>query len=164
MAGYSKLFSSIVTSSVWCEDNIVLRVWIAMLATCDASGVVEGSVPGFASLCRITSDEMRHSLDRLMAPDPDSRTPDHDGRRVEAIRGGWRILNYLDYRNRLQEKDGSKAKAMRESRERARVTASNKLPGVTLPASASAYPGVGRNQGMGTEGNGFEVPEPGEAA
>ena len=30
MAGYSKLFSSIVTSSIWCEDNITLRVWIAI--------------------------------------------------------------------------------------------------------------------------------------
>lgn len=116
--GYSKLFGSIVTSSIWCEDHIVLRVWVAMLATCNARGEVEGSVPGFASLCRITPGEMRHALDRLTAPDEDSRTPTMEGRRIVAMPGGWQIVNYLDYRNRLQEKDGSKAKAMRESRAR----------------------------------------------
>lgn len=118
MAGYSKLFSSIVTSSVWCEDHITFRVWIAMLATCNAKGEVEGSVPGFASLCRITPQEMRHALDRLKAPDEDSRTPAMDGRRIFEIPGGWKIVNYLDYRARLQEKEGSKAQAMRESRAR----------------------------------------------
>lgn len=60
-----------------------------------------------------------------------------EGRRLLAIPGGWQIVNYLDYRNRLQEKDGSKARAMRESRERKK--ASNTLPNVTLPASASAF-------------------------
>ena len=118
--GYSKLFGSIVTSSIWCEDHIVLRVWVAMLATCNAQGEVEGGVPGFASLCRITTNEMRHALVRLMATDEDSRTQTMDGRRIVDIPGGWRIVNYLDYRNRLQEKEGSKAKGMRDSRARKR--------------------------------------------
>lgn len=120
MAGYSKLFSSIVTSSVWCEDNTVLRVWIALLATCDARGVVEGSIPGFASLCRITSDDMRRSIGVLSSPDPDSRTPDNEGRRIEAIPGGWVILNYEAYRNRCQAKDGSRAEYERTRRAKLR--------------------------------------------
>lgn len=116
MAGYSKLFSSIVTSSVWCEDDVVLRVWIAMLATCDAYGVVEGSIPGFASLCRIQISDMRRAINVLSSPDPDSRTPDNEGRRVEQVDGGWRILNYRLYRNKLQDKPGSRAADMRRSR------------------------------------------------
>ena len=116
MAGYSKLFSSIVTSSIWCEDNITLRVWIAMLATCNSDGIVEGSVPGFASLARVSPGEMRHALERLLAPDPDSRTPDNEGRRLEIIPGGWRILNYESYRNRCQAKDGSRAEYMKKYR------------------------------------------------
>lgn len=169
MAGYSKLFSSIVTSSVWCEDNTVLRVWIAMLATCDHRGIVEGGVPGFASLCRISCDEMRRALQILSSPDPDSRTPDNDGKRIEAIKGGWRILNYLEYRNRLQEKEGSKSRAMRECRARKKLeTDGNALPSVTtcggdvtLPASASAYAYEKEYiKHVGTKkGRGFEVPE-----
>ena len=116
MAGYSKLFSSIVTSSVWCEDNATLRVWIAMLAMCDASGFVAGAIPGFASLARVTREEMAHAIDRLASPDPDSRTPDFEGRRIEIVQGGWQILNYAAYRERGQAKDGSRAEYERNRR------------------------------------------------
>ncbi len=118
MSGFTKLFSSIVTSSLWVEDNITLRCWVAMLATADAEGVVEGSVPGFASLARVSVDELRGALARLSAPDPESRTPDHEGRRVEAIPGGWRILNYGAYRERGQGKEGSRAPYYRAYRRR----------------------------------------------
>jgi hypothetical protein len=33
-----------------------------------------------------------------MSPDPDSRTPEHEGRRIEVIDGGWRLLNHEKYR------------------------------------------------------------------
>jgi hypothetical protein len=116
MAGFAKLFSSIVTSSVWCEDHATLRVWIGLLATADAEGIVEGSIPGFASLCRVTIEEMKAALAKFSAPDPHSRTPDHEGRRIEAIQGGWRILNYLAYRQQAQAKEGSRAPYYREYR------------------------------------------------
>jgi len=116
MAGFSKLFSSIVTSSIWCEDHTTVRVWVAMLAMADARGMVEGSIPGFANLARVSLPEMRHAVEKLSAADPDSRTPDHEGRRIETAPGGWRILNYLAYRERCQAKDGSRASYMREYR------------------------------------------------
>lgn len=116
MAGWVKLFGSIVTSSVWCEDDKTLRVWIAFLALSDSEGRVEGSVPGLANVCRVTADEMRAALAKLSSPDPDSRTPDHEGRRLEAIPGGWLILNYRLYRDRGQAKEGSRAPYMRQRR------------------------------------------------
>lgn len=120
MAGWAKLFSSIVTSSVWTEDDATLRVWIAMLATADADGVVEGSIPGFASLARVSVEQMEGALVRLTAPDPYSRTPDHGGRRVEKIEGGWLVLNYAKYREQAQAKEGSRAPYYRAYRRRKR--------------------------------------------
>jgi hypothetical protein len=120
LAGYSKLYAAIVTSSVWIEEDATLRVWIAMIATCDSEGLVQGSVPGFANLARVTVEQMRHAIERLSAPDPDSRTPDHDGRRIEAFEGGWRVLNYAKYREKAQAKEGSNAPAMRAYRKRRR--------------------------------------------
>ena len=99
MAGYSKLFSCIVTSSVWCQDSATLRVWIAMLAMKGAQGDVEGSIPGFASLARVTNEEMRRAIEILSSPDPDSRTPDEEGRRIRVISGGWHVINHDKYRN-----------------------------------------------------------------
>lgn len=119
MAGYTKLFSSIVTSSVWCESNDVLRVWIAMLATCDHQGVVEGSIPGFANLARVTIPEMEAAVQLLKDPDPHSRTTEHEGRRIMAIPGGWKVLNHEIYRDRCQGKAGSRAAYERGRRERA---------------------------------------------
>jgi hypothetical protein len=137
MAGYVKLFDSLLTSSLWCHEHYVLRIWIAMLARCNSQGVVEGSVPGFASLCRVTTEEMRTALDLLISPDPDSRTTDHEGRRLEVVPGGWRILNYKAYRDKGQEKEGSKAPFMRALR--ARVTHGNALPeAVTSDPAANA--------------------------
>lgn len=118
MPGYTKLFSSIVTSSVWCEDNVVLRVWIAMLATCDHQGTVEGSIPGFANLARVSVPEMESAVKRLSEPDPHSRTTEHEGRRIIPIPGGWKVLNHEIYRNRCQGKAGSRAAYERERRVR----------------------------------------------
>jgi hypothetical protein len=123
VSGWTKLFSGIVTSSVWCEDHVTVRVWIALLALADADGVVEGSVPGFASLCRVSVPEMETALDKFRAPDPHSRTPDNNGRRIEAIEGGWRVLNYASYRARGQDKDGSRAPYYRAYRRRRRTPA-----------------------------------------
>lgn len=113
MAGYSKLFSCIVTSSVWCQDSATLRVWIAMLAMKDTNGNVEGSIPGFASLARVTVEEMRRAVEILSSPDPDSRTTDQEGRRITPIPGGWHIINHDKYRNMGQSQEGSRAPYMR---------------------------------------------------
>jgi len=98
MSGFTKLVSSIITSSIWVEDDSTLRVWIAMLACADANGVVEGSIPGFASLCRMTVEQMETAIGKLSAPDQYSRSKDFEGRRIETIDGGWLILNYGKYR------------------------------------------------------------------
>lgn len=115
--GYSKLFSGLVTSSIWLEDRATIIVWIAFLAICDANGVVSGSLPGLAHLARVSLDEMRTAIEVLSSPDPDSRSPENEGRRIEKVQDGWRILNYAAYRSKLQGKQGSRAIDMRRYRE-----------------------------------------------
>lgn len=98
MTGFTKLFSTIIDSTVWREAMHVKVVWITMLAKADRNGVVPCSFPGLADAARVSLDECRDALDRLMAPDPHSRTKLYDGRRIEECDGGWQILNYLKYR------------------------------------------------------------------
>lgn len=105
-----------MTSSVWGEDDHTFRVWIALLAMADAAGNVEGSIPGFAHLARVTIPEMEVAIARLSSPDPYSRNPLNEGRRIQVIPIGWRILNYVAHRELYQAKDGSRAKYMREYR------------------------------------------------
>ena len=57
-----------------------------------------GSVPGIARRAGITIAECEAALASFTSPDRHSRTPDNDGRRIEPIDGGWRLLNYEKYR------------------------------------------------------------------
>lgn len=95
---FTKLFSSITESTVWCESHATRIVWITMLAMADRRGRVSASVPGLANRARVTLEECEKALDRFLSPDRYSRTPDNDGRRIEAMDGGWRLLNYAKYR------------------------------------------------------------------
>ena len=104
MSGYTPLFGSIITSSIWNESNETRIVWITMLAMADCRGIVEGSVPGLAHVARVETEQCRKALERLAAPDPDSRTLDNEGRRIHNILGGWQIYNLAKFRQKAKSR------------------------------------------------------------
>lgn len=67
------------------------------------------------------------ALERLGAPEPDSRSPDHEGRRLVRVDGGYVVLNFVKYRDR----DYSNATRQRRWRERNKGKAKSKDNGVT---------------------------------
>ena len=95
---FTKLFSSITESTIWCESDQTRIVWIAILAMADHAGRVWSSIPGLANRARVPLEAVEAALETFMSPDPYSRTPDHEGRRIEPIDGGWRLLNHAKYR------------------------------------------------------------------
>lgn len=101
MSGYTKLFSSILASTIWREDDKTRIVWITLLAMADKNGIAEGSVPGLADFARVSVEDCRAAIGKLSSPDIDSRTPDFDGRRIKAVDGGWQLLNHAKYRAKL---------------------------------------------------------------
>jgi hypothetical protein len=98
MAGFTKLWSSIVHSTVWQEPLHVKVTWVTMLALADAQGHVGASIPGLASAAGVTIPQCEESLGKFLAPDPYSGTKEHEGRRIEAEDGGWRLLTYEKHR------------------------------------------------------------------
>ena len=98
---YTPIFRSILTSTIWLEDPHVKVVWITMLLMCDRNGVVEGAVPGIANAAVVTVDQCREAIAVLSEPDTDSRTPEFEGRRLEKIDGGWKILNHRKHREKM---------------------------------------------------------------
>jgi hypothetical protein len=101
MTGYTKLFGSIVDSTIWRESKDTKIVWITMLAKANRDGVVEASLPGLADASRVSIDECVAALKCLSSPDKYSRTKDFEGRRIEEIDGGWRIMNHAKYRAKM---------------------------------------------------------------
>lgn len=98
MTGYTKLFSTIVTSTIWGEDDKIRILWITMLALCEKDGIVYGTIPGIATMARISVPDCEAALNKLTSPDKYSRSKEFDGRRIKPIEGGWLILNRNKYR------------------------------------------------------------------
>jgi hypothetical protein len=128
MPGYTKLFNSILASTIWRAPNTTRIVWITMLAMADKDGIVEGSVPGLADFARVEVDEARQALAELLAPDPDSRTGDHEGRRIEVVDGtGWRLLNHGKYRAKMSEDERREYNRQKQAEWRNRKNRSNSV-------------------------------------
>ena len=128
---YIKLFSSLVTSTIWMEDDKTRIVWITMLAVADKNGEIQASIPGLARIAGVPVPDVEVAIQKFLDPDEHSRTPDDEGRRIEKIDGGWSLLNHAKYRL-MASKDESKtsnAERQRRHRERqkrnGRVTLSN---------------------------------------
>lgn len=127
MAGYTKLSSSLVTSTVWRESSPTRCVWITMLALADAHGEVQASVPGLADVSRVSIEECEHALSIFLSPDKYSRTQNEDGRRITPIDGGWVLLNYSKYRDLLsmEHRRSLGRERARRFRKKEEVTQSN---------------------------------------
>ena len=105
MTGYTKLFSSILTSSVWGEADHTRLVWITVLALADRSGNVSASVGGLARSANVTRERCVEAISVLTSPDPDDRSGVQNGIRLEPIQGGWHIVNYAAYRDKMRSVD-----------------------------------------------------------
>lgn len=122
---FTKLFSSITESTVWCEPMATRLVWITLLAMADKDGCVWASVPGLANRARVSIDEADIALRCFLSPDAYSRTPDREGRRIEAIDGGWCLLNHAKYRQMASIEDRKDYQRQWDEKRRVRQNPTN---------------------------------------
>ena len=120
---WTRLLSSIVDSSISREDHATFRVWIILLAKSDIDGYVWASLGGIADAARVTDDECRRALEKFMRPDPDSRSDDYDGRRIEKVDRGWLLLNKTRFRDMRDEDEKRRRERERKRAQRAREKA-----------------------------------------
>jgi hypothetical protein len=100
-----------------------------MLAMSDSKGRVWGSIPGLANRARVSVDAARTAINTFLSPDPDSRTKTADGRRIELMEGGWKLINHEKYRALRDEESSKEAKRKyineRRAKERAEQEAAS---------------------------------------
>lgn len=124
---YSKLHSSLVNSSLWTEEDHVRLLFITLLAMCDKDGCVYGSRGGIERAAMLNPDQCdeRDPWMVLMSPDKDSsdriRAPENDGRRIEEISGGFRLLNFSYYRGLRNDDDRAEQNRQAQDRHRKRL-------------------------------------------
>lgn len=131
--GYTKLYSSILASSVWHQPDHVLRMWVAVLALKDEKGVVSGSLVGLAHLAKLSIEQAENAIDVLTSPDPHSQSKEFDGRRmVPNPDGGWFVVNHYKYRDGGKSIDEVREKTKeRVRRHREKGNVGNGVTGVT---------------------------------
>lgn len=140
---YSKLHSSLVNSSLWTEPDDVRILFITLLAMCDRQGYVYGSRPGIERSANIDPDSDAWTV--LMSPDSNSsdrlRNPEHEGRRIEEVPGGFKLLNFEYYRGLRNDDERREQTRLAQERHRrkhrsARVSQSKPRVSGDKPASS----------------------------
>ena len=128
---FAKLDEGIIRSSIWFEPAATVKLWITFLALKDENGFVATSRQGLKQTANITQEEFDRGLNTLESPDPDSRTPDNEGRRVSKMYGGWLVLNHEKYRDSDQMQRDKTKERVKRFREKQRVTSDVTLRNVT---------------------------------
>lgn len=126
---YVPLFQDLLDSSIWAKASPETRcVWITLLLMADADGYVGAALPGIAHRARVSEDQAREAIALLEAPDPDSRTPDREGRRIEKVHRGWLVFNIPAMRERAREAARKAYKAGWNARHRGKPANDNAEP------------------------------------
>lgn len=107
---YGKIFRQIyhgtlATTGPW--QAIVTFQQLIVLS--DAEGVVDMTLDSISRETTIPKEILEAGMIALEQPDPESRSPEEDGRRVvklsDSRKWGWRIVNFLHYRKLRSEED-----------------------------------------------------------
>jgi hypothetical protein len=137
---FVKIFSQILDSSI-AEDYLVRLVFEDMLKLADRDGFVDMTAGAIARRTNVPLEIVSRGIEKLAEPDPESRSPEEEGRRIVLIDPhrpwGWRIVNYMHYR--VIRDDETRREQNRESqrRHRERDKSVTKCDGQQMSASVS---------------------------
>jgi hypothetical protein len=138
---FSKLDSGITDSSCWSLPYHVRVVWVSFLAKKDENGFVNVAYSRMPAIANVTPEEFDEAIRILESPDKESRTKDHDGRRLERFEGGWLVLNHEKYRLHSEiVRDQSRERVRRFREKNRNVTPGNvtcALPSVSVSSLSS---------------------------
>jgi hypothetical protein len=114
-----------------------------MMAMADRDGFVAAAVPGIAKVAGHPLEQVERDLERLMSPDPYSKNPRKEGRRVTKVRGGFLLTTYEEHREMASVEDQREKAAARQRRKRQRERereAAEKPEKPEKPAPAELFP------------------------
>lgn len=139
---FGKLFASMFDGSLhghW-EATVTLQ---QMVILSNRHGEVDMTAEAIAARTGIPLPILRKGIAELAEPDPQSRGPAEDGRRIVPLSPGrswgWRIVNYLFYRTLASAEDKREGARERQRRHRdSSVTPGHALSRVSRHADAEA--------------------------
>lgn len=150
MGGFVKLDCGITDSSLWFEPPATRVVFITLLTKCDPSGFARCVRQAWERDSNVGHDDFERAVNCLESPDSNSRDSSNEGRRIQKIEGGWKVLNYQKWRQFLYSES---YEAQKKRRQRAaHVPICPDMSQNVSGHSASAYASTSSVQGEGVEG------------
>lgn len=106
---YTKIYPQMFEGSLVKSGYKAVITFQQMLILADKIGVIDRTPEAISRITTIPLDIILEGIAALEEPDPESRSPDEEGRRIVRLSPnrtwGWRIVNYEHYRNLRKEED-----------------------------------------------------------
>jgi len=117
---FVKLFNQILDSSI-ADDRRLRHFFTDFLLCSDSKGIVMMTESAIARRIGASIEEVEWGIEQLSQPDPRSKSPDYEGRRIRKLEGsgyGWEILNFEAYRAMKSADDMREKTRLRVQRHR----------------------------------------------
>lgn len=119
---YGKLFASMYDGTLYGHWQAIVA-FQQMIVLCDSDGLIDMTPQAIAARTSIPLEIIHEGIKVLEEPDPYTRTPGEDGKRIARLDDhrpwGWRIINYHVYRDLVAQMDKRKADRERIAEKRA---------------------------------------------
>lgn len=118
--GFVKLYGDRLAASSLLDTAVATRwVFVFMLSQADSQGRFRcATVNALARLANIAFSDAEAAVRELEGPDDRSTGKAEGGRRILPIRGGWQIVNYVEYREFRTVEQAKAAERKRRQRSR----------------------------------------------
>lgn len=104
-AEYTKVYSQFWNSSLADAPPFARLLFLALLSMADEHGEITATMSAIARFANLPIEDVEQAMEILQAPDPDSTSPDHDGRRILRDGNHWLVVNYAKYYERGRNED-----------------------------------------------------------
>lgn len=137
---FGKLFSSMYDGTLAANGPWqALVTFQQLIILADQDGNVDMTAAAIARRTSLPLEIIKQGIEELSKPDPESRTPDEEGRRISLLEDhrpwGWRIVNYAKYRDLRKAEDRRDYLRLKKQESRERIAAQQKSTPVNNPST-----------------------------
>lgn len=119
---YGKIFASMYDGTLYGHWQAIVT-FQQMIVLCDGDGLIDMTPQAIAARTSIPLEIIQKGVEVLEQPDPYTRTPGDDGRRIVRLDDhrpwGWRLVNHHVYRDMVAAEDKRRADRERIAAKRA---------------------------------------------
>ena len=159
---YGKIFESLYEGSMVGAGPTIFAVWGYCIAKADSSGIVILNPALLAPIIGTSRVDVEQAIEYLTSPDPNSKNPEHEGRRLINMSGyAYTVVSHAIYRDIKNNQDRREymREYMRKRRGNDAVNSLQSLQKLTKVNPASASVSVSVSDGVGGKGKGTRKPK-----